>query len=147
VSEERGSIAVSDEVIRSIIHICSQDVPGVACVSEDSLINGAIKMLRSTDFPKGIRIMNSEDGEKKKVDVSIQVEYGVAIPGVTGELQKEIKDQVERITGIPIEEINIHVDGVQTPTATERIVSQPAGSGAVQDIEEVEVETLPEPEK
>jgi uncharacterized alkaline shock family protein YloU len=136
MSEDIGVVQVADEVIRSIIHICSQEVPGVASVSEESLINGAFKMLRSTDFPKGIRITNGPDDQHKKVDVSIRIEYGVAIPSVATELQKKIKNQVERITGIIVDEVNVHVDGVHASADTPsgpRLLSQPQVSGAVQE--------------
>ncbi|MBW7940064.1 MAG: Asp23/Gls24 family envelope stress response protein, partial [Candidatus Omnitrophica bacterium] len=129
---------------RSIIHICSQEVPGVASVSEESLINGAFKMLRSTDFPKGIRITNGPDDQHKKVDVSIRVEFGYAIPPVATELQKKVKNQVERITGILIDEVNVHVDGVhataETPSGP-RVMSLPPVTGAVEENQEG-----PEPE-
>lgn len=136
MSQEIGVIQVSDEVIRSIVHICSQEVPGVASVSEESLINGAFKMLRSTDFPKGIRITNGPDDQHKKVDVSIRVEFGVAIPAIATELQLKVKSQVERITGIIVDEVNVHVDGVhasaETPSGP-RVMSLPPVSGAVQE--------------
>jgi uncharacterized alkaline shock family protein YloU len=139
VTEEIGVIQVSDEVIRSIIHICSQDIPGVASVSEESLINGAFKMLRSTDFPKGIRITNGPDDQRKKVDVSVRVEFGFSIPNVAYELQKRVKAQVERITGITVEEVNVHVDGVHATEDTPvgpRVMSLPPVSGAVQENQE-----------
>lgn len=154
MSEERGVIKVSDEVIRSIIHICSQEVEGVVCVSEEGFINGAIKMLRSTDFPKGIRIGSGEDEQQKRVDVSIQVEYGSAIPQVAAVLQNKVKHQVERITGIQIEEVNIHVDGVRStvPDDSDRerdTATQPVSMGAAQDFDELglDVEYQEEPEK
>ena len=153
MTEDVGVIQVSDEVIRSIIHICSQDVPGVASVSEESLINGAFKMLRSTDFPKGIRITAGPDDQRKKVDVSIRVEFGYAIPNVAHELQKKVKSQVERITGIQVEEVNVHVDGVHASADTPsgpRIMSVPSVTGAVQENQdgpEEEVCALPSPEE
>lgn len=132
-----GSIEVSDEVIRSIINVCSSEVPGIAGVSEETFMNGAFKMLRSTEFPKGIRITDDE-AKGKKVDVSVQIEFGVAIPGVACEFQKKVKNQVERITGISVTEVNIHVDGVQasieTPTGP-RVVTPPQTFGAGQSAE------------
>lgn len=95
----------------------------------------AFKMLRSTDFPKGIRIANGASDRHKKVDVSIEVEFGVAIPAVACKFQEKVKDQVERIAGVTVEEVNVHVDGVQaasgTPSAP-RVVTAPQGQGAVQ---------------
>lgn len=132
-----GSIEVSDEVIRSIINVCSSEVPGIAGVSEETFMNGAFKMLRSTEFPKGIRITD-DDAKGKKVDVSVQIEFGVAIPGVACEFQKKVKNQVERIAGISVSEVNIHVDGVQasieTPTGP-RVVTPPQTFGAGQSAE------------
>ena len=146
MNEDLGVIEVADEVIRHIITICSRDVPGVAGVSEESFMNGAFKMLRSSDFPKGIRITNGEDDRHKKVDVSIQVEFGVAIPAAAFEFQKKVKDQVERIAGVTVDEVNVHVDGVQVAAeipAAPRVVSPPKGPGAVQG----NLETVPESEE
>jgi len=136
VNEELGVIEVSDEVIRHIIQICSRDVPGVACVSEEGFMNGAFKMIRSSDFPKGIRITNGEDDRHKKVDISIQVEFGVAIPAVAGQFQERVKDRVESISGVTVDEVNVHVDGVQASEENPggpRVVTPPKGPGAVQD--------------
>ncbi|MCA9427876.1 MAG: Asp23/Gls24 family envelope stress response protein, partial [Candidatus Omnitrophica bacterium] len=134
-----GSIEVSDEVIRSIINVCSSEVPGIAGVSEETFMNGAFKMLRSTEFPKGIRITDDEETSGKKVDVSVQIEFGVAIPAVACEFQKKVKNQVERIAGISVSEVNIHVDGVQasveTPTGP-RVVTPPETFGAGQSAED-----------
>ena len=141
MNDNRGVIEVSDEVIRHIIHICSHDVPGVACVSEETFMNGAFKMLRSSDFPKGIRITNGDNDRVKRVDVSIQVEFGVAIPAVAHEFQVRVKDQVESISGVTVEEVNVHVDGVQATAETPsgpRVVTPPKGPGAVQESEDEE---------
>ncbi len=147
MAEGIGSIEVSDEVIRSIINVCSGEVPGIAGVSEETFMNGAFKMLRSTEFPKGIRITDDMENRSKKVDVSVQVEFGVAIPAVACEFQKKIKSQVERIAGIAISEVNIHVDGVQasieTPTGP-RVVTPPETFGAGQNAVMDEPEESPE---
>ena len=143
MKEEIGSIEVSDEVIRSIINVCSSEVPGIAGVSEETFMNGAFKMLRSTEFPKGIRITEEESTPGKKVDVSVQIEFGVAIPAVACEFQKKIKDQVERIAGIQVNEVNIHVDGVQASVETPsgpRVVTPPETYGAGQN-EAIETES------
>lgn len=135
MNESGGVIEVSDDVIRHVIHICSKGVPGVAGVSEESSMDRAFKMLRSTDFPKGIRISNGASDRHKKVDVSIEVEFGIAIPAVACKFQEKVKDEVERIAGVTVEEVNVHVDGVRAgagSTSTPRVVTAPQGQGAVQ---------------
>ena len=53
-----------------------------------------------------------------KIDVNIIVEYGSRIPDVAFEIQNRVKKAVESMTGLKVEEVNVHVQGVNTDTAT-----------------------------
>ena len=52
-----------------------------------------------------------------KIDVNIIVEYGSRIPDVAFEIQNRVKKAVESMTGLKVEEVNVHVQGVNTDTA------------------------------
>ena len=68
------------------------------------------------NLAKGIKV---EAGEKEaKIDVNIVVEYGTRIPDVAFEIQNRVKKAVENMTGLKVEEVNVHVQGVNT-TAVE----------------------------
>ena len=54
---------------------------------------------------------------KAKLDVNIIVEYGSRIPDVAFEIQNRVKKAVENMTGLVVEEVNVHVQGVNTDTA------------------------------
>ena len=54
-----------------------------------------------------------------KIDVNIIVEYGSRIPDVAFEIQNRVKKAVENMTGLKVEEVNVHVQGVNTDTAKE----------------------------
>ena len=49
-----------------------------------------------------------------KIDVNIIVEYGSRIPDVAFEIQNRVKKSVESMTGFKVEEVNVHVQGVDT---------------------------------
>ena len=49
----------------------------------------------------------------------IIVEYGVRIPDVAFEIQNRVKKAVESMTGLKVEEVNVHVQGVNTDTASD----------------------------
>ena len=69
------------------------------------------------NLAKGIKVDKTE--EKIKIDVNIIVEYGTRIPDVAFEIQNRVKKAVENMTGMKVEEVNVHVQGVNTNTKKE----------------------------
>ena len=67
------------------------------------------------NLAKGIKA--DIDEGKAKIDVNIIVEYGSRIPDVAFEIQNRVKKAVESMTGLNVEEVNVHVQGVNTDTA------------------------------
>ena len=61
---------------------------------------------------KGIKVDKTDN--KAKIDVNIIVEYGSRIPDVAFEIQNRVKKSVENMTGFKVEEVNVHVQGVNT---------------------------------
>ena len=51
-------------------------------------------------------------------DVHGIVEYGARIPDVAFEIQNRVKKAVEGMTGLKVLEVNVHVQGVNTESAT-----------------------------
>ncbi len=61
---------------------------------------------------------------KVKIDVNIIVEYGTRIPDIAFEIQNRVKTSVENMTGIKVEEVNVHVQGVNTNTVSKEETEQ-----------------------
>lgn len=61
---------------------------------------------------------------KVKIDVNIIVEYGTRIPDVAFEIQNRVKKAVENMTGLGVEEVNVHVQGVDTNVKKEEKVNK-----------------------
>ena len=64
------------------------------------------------NMAKGIKVDKTDN--KAKIDVNIIVEYGSRIPDVAFEIQNRVKKAVENMTGFQVEEVNVHVQGVNT---------------------------------
>ena len=64
------------------------------------------------NLAKGIKV--DSEGNKAKIDVNIIVEYGARIPDVAFAIQNKVKTAVEEMTGLKVEEVNVHVQGVNT---------------------------------
>lgn len=65
---------------------------------------------KSTDI-KGVKISRNKEDDYV-IDVYVIVAYGIKIPQLAWELQRKIQWEILMDTGIKIEEINIHIEGV-----------------------------------
>ncbi len=105
---ETEGLRIANDVIAAIANKATTEVPGVYSMS------GGISDVFGKKMSKGIRVDTSDDS-KTKIDVNIIVEYGVRIPDIAFEIQNRVKKAVESMTGLNVEEINVHVQGVNLP--------------------------------
>ena len=115
VAENDESIKISNDVVASIAGVAVSEVPGVYGMA-GGFAGGISEVLSGKkNLSKGIKV---DVGEKEtKIDVNIIVEYGARIPDVAFEIQNRVKKAVESMTGLKVEEVNVHVQGVNTDTA------------------------------
>lgn len=113
-ANEDNGIKISDDVVAVIAGVAVSEVPGVAGMSGG--FAGGISEVFSgkKNLAKGIKVELSENNAK--IDVNIIVEYGSRIPDVAFEIQTRVKKAVESMTGLNVEEVNVHVQGVNTDT-------------------------------
>ena len=110
-------IKIASDVIAVIAGVAVSEVPGVYGMS-GGFAGGITEVLKGKkNLAKGIKV-DSED-TKAKIDVNIIVEYGARIPDVAFEIQNRVKTAVENMTGLKVEEVNVHVQGVHTDTLAE----------------------------
>lgn len=117
IKTENEGIKISDDVVAVIAGVAVSEVNGVAGMAGG--FAGGISEVFSgkKNLAKGIKA-DINDG-KAKLDVNIIVEYGSRIPDVAFEIQNRVKKAVENMTGLTVEEVNVHVQGVNTDTARE----------------------------
>ena len=109
---EDDGIEISGDVIAVIAGVAVSEVQGVYGMA-GSFAGGISEVLSGKkNLAKGIKVDKEE--EKVKIDVNIIVEYGSRIPDVAFEIQKRVKKSVESMTGLKVEEVNVHVQGVNT---------------------------------
>lgn len=118
IKSENEGIEISDEVVAVIAGVAVAEVPGVASMAGG--FAGGISEVFSgkKNMAKGIKV--EVEGKKAKIDVNIIVEYGSRIPDVAYEIQTRAKKAVESMTGLQVEEVNVHVQGVDTQGANEK---------------------------
>lgn len=117
IKTENEGIQISNDVVAVIAGVAVSEVSGVAGMAGG--FAGGISEVFSgkKNLAKGIKVEVS--GAQAKIDVNIIVEYGSRIPDVAFEIQNRVKKAVESMTGLKVEEVNVHVQGVNTDRAKE----------------------------
>lgn len=112
LEDNENGIEISNDVIAVIAGVSVSEVQGVSAMS-GGFAGGITEVLSGKkNMAKGIKVEKAEN--TVKIDVNIIVEYGSRIPDVAFEIQNRVKKSVEGMTGLKVEEVNVHVQGVNT---------------------------------
>jgi len=112
-----SSVVISEEVVSVIAGVAVSEVSGVVDTA-GGFAGGITEVLSGKkNLAKGIKVEKSENSAK--IDVNIIVEYGSRIPDVAFEIQNRVKKSVEDMTGFKVEEVNVHIQGVNTEVLKE----------------------------
>ena len=123
VPSEIGSIRIANEVVSVIAGLAATEIEGVAGMS-GGIAGGIAEALGRKNLSRGVKVEVGE--EETIVDIYLIVHYGVRIPDVAFEVQDSVKKAIERMTGLRVLKVNIHVQGVLFPSkkAAEEAQSQ-----------------------
>lgn len=108
--QPRGRIEVSAAAIASIANEAVQTCYGVVGTSAKDLATGIVNLL-SHESKRGIEV-HIEDG-RVSIDVFVIIEYGTRIAAVARSVMSVVKYTVERALGVPVAEVNVHVQGLR----------------------------------
>ncbi len=110
--QESDGIEIANEVVAVIAGKAVSEVQGVAGMA-GGFAGGISEVLSGKkNLAKGIKVEVTD--KEAKIDVNIIVEYGSRIPDVAFEIQNRVKKSVEGMTGLKVEEVNVHIQGVNT---------------------------------
>ncbi len=109
---EIGAIRIADEVVSIIAGLAAIEIEGVAGMS-GGIVEGFAEALGRKNLSKGVKV---EVGEQETtVELSLIVEYGSRIPDVGWTVQDNVKKAIEKMTGLAVLNVNVHVQGVSFP--------------------------------
>jgi len=94
-----GAIKIADEVIMGIAAITAKEVKGVARLSGNNIYKKI----------KGVKVAVDET---VKVELTMELDYGVSIPAVSEKVQDKVKTAIENMTGLEVSEVNVRIAGV-----------------------------------
>jgi len=119
LATEEGQITVAEGVVQKIAGKACREIGGVHAMGAGGTrtfgsIRERIPGSTGPNFAQGVGV---EVGDTEAaIDLDIVVEYGVSIAELGRSIQRNVKQTVERMTGLRVVEVNIAVDDVYLPT-------------------------------
>lgn len=128
-----GNIKISDDVIATIANIAVSEVDGVV----KKYTNPESKtLLGKKNITKGVRVTKISD-EVISLEVDIVVLYGAKLVEVAWNVQDNVKNHVESMTGFNVDKVNVHIINVEIEK-TEAIKDADEGKDGSQAPDKIE---------
>ena len=105
-----GKVEIAPEVIEVITGIAASEVDGVSSM-RGSFATGVVEKFGKKSHSKGVKVELTSNGII--IDVYVVLNFGVSIPNVAQQLQTNIRQTLKNMTALEIEEVNIHVVGIE----------------------------------
>ena len=112
MSTELGIITIDSEVIAKYAGSVAVECFGIVGIAAVSMKDGLVKLLKKESLTHGIQVSISDEN-KITLNFHVIVVYGVSISAVSDNLISNVKYKVEEFSGMPVEKINIFVEGVR----------------------------------
>lgn len=107
---ELGTVQIHNNVIAAIARLAAVKVPGVSDMSS-GIVDDIAGMIRKKANDRGIRVTFEDSGVV--IELHVIIEYGVRIPNVAWQLQTEVRQAVEQMTGKHVKSVQVVVQGVK----------------------------------
>lgn len=123
-----GAIDVHPEVFKSIVAKCALDIPGVCCLSGGGTVVQSLMSWGSQTETRGVNVENNQEERTSRIEVHVVVEKGHPVPTAAENLQKHIKEMVEKMTGYEVVGVDVYIDDIRDrfPVPSEKPMEQPS---------------------
>lgn len=108
--EPQGNIHISKQTIATIAFQAVQRSYGVVGLASRNIVDGLTHALVK-DPTHGIDVEYKND--LINIDLYIIIEYGTRIKSVAASVANTVRYQVEKTLGLPVNEVNVHVQGLR----------------------------------
>ena len=111
IMTEYGTVTLDADVIASIAGAAATNCCGVKGMTHTSVKDGIVYLLKREAMTKGVKVTEKED--KIDLELHIAVDHGINIGAVCKSIISEVRYNVERLAGVPVENIDVCVDSIR----------------------------------
>jgi len=105
--QSRGEIEISKDVITTIAAVAATEVDGLGDMEREAGLSGVFKR----EDRKGVETY-LEDGHVR-INLKIAVKRGYPVHEVARKVQRQVKEEIENMTGLKVSQVNIDVIRLQ----------------------------------
>lgn len=107
--DDSDNMMITDEAIAVMAGVAASEVRGVAGMS-GGFAGGIAEVFGRRNLSKGVKVITKNDSTT--VDLFVVVKYGYRIPDLAYQIQETVKNTIETLSGIIVDAVNIHVQGI-----------------------------------
>ena len=111
IKNHNGEINITESVFANIVGNVANNCYGVVGMAAKNARDGLVSLLKKDNYEKGVKVISTEGGIV--IEMHIIVLYGVNLPAVTRSIAKEVKYNVEAMSGFKVKKVNIFIDGMK----------------------------------
>ena len=110
INNALGSVFITEKAIATIAHQAALESYGVVGLAVKNFVEGLAQAVVHEPL-SGVDVQYN--GEGISIDLFIIVEYGTRIKSVSASVADNVRFQVEKIVGLPVIQVNVHVRGLR----------------------------------
>ena len=103
VSSPLGRITIASDAIAHIVGETVRECYGVVAMAGPKWLPERVR--------RGIDVARA--GDDVLIDLHVVVEYGLNLAEVASSIRNRVTYEVERMTGLPVRAVEVHIDGVR----------------------------------
>lgn len=111
IDNQYGNINIEDNVLASIAGMSAIECYGLVGMSTKNAKDGLVELLKRENLTKGVKVHTNDNSIT--IDLYIVVQFGTKISVVANNIIDKVKYNIENLTGMEVEKINIHVQSVR----------------------------------
>jgi uncharacterized alkaline shock family protein YloU len=104
-----GRIQMSEDVVATIAALGARQIKGIHALGRSRFVSFGRKLTHGVDAEVG--------SQEAALDLEVIIDYGTNIREVSAELRRRIAEEVDRMAGRKVVEVNISVVGIHLPEA------------------------------
>lgn len=111
VDNDGEDCIISDDVIAIVAGKTATSLDSVASMSA-GVAGDIAESLGVKNPQRGVAVKVDKDDNTVSIDLSVVVRYGKRFSDIAWEIQENVKRDVENLTGVIVQSVNVHIAGV-----------------------------------
>lgn len=112
IINEFGKITISEDLIADIAGHAAVENYGIVAMNLKKGGKSLFELFNADDSSRGVKV-TAVNADTFNIDLYVTIMYGVSISAVGENARANVKYSVETATGLHIQSVNIHVEGVR----------------------------------